>query len=73
MCRGLDLPSLRPVGCRQRSEGVVVTKVDPNGLAAEHGFQTGDIILEVGGKKVSSPADVRTALNERRRRASARC
>ncbi len=46
------------------SEGVVVTKVDPDGAGSEHGFQTGDIILEVGGKKVSSPADVRTALNE---------
>jgi serine protease Do len=46
------------------SEGVVVTKVDPNGVASEHGFQTGDVILEVGGKKVAHPADVRSALNE---------
>jgi serine protease Do len=46
------------------SEGVVVTKVDPDGVASEQGLATGDVILEVGGKKVSSPADVRTALNE---------
>src|SRR5712692_7097276 len=46
------------------SEGVVVTKVDPNGVASEHGFQTGDVILEVSGKKVAHPADVRSALNE---------
>jgi serine protease Do len=46
------------------SEGVVVTKVDPSGVASEHGFQTGDVILEVGGKKVANPADVRSALNE---------
>ncbi|HEY7247669.1 MAG TPA: Do family serine endopeptidase [Xanthobacteraceae bacterium] len=46
------------------SEGVVVTKVDPDGVASEHGFQTGDVILEVGGKKVAHPSDVRSALNE---------
>ena len=46
------------------SEGVVVTKVDPDGIASEHGFQTGDVILEVAGKKVSHPSDVRNALNE---------
>jgi serine protease Do len=44
------------------SEGVVVTDVDPNGVASEHGFKTGDVIVEVGGKKVANPADVRTAL-----------
>ncbi|TMJ31234.1 MAG: Do family serine endopeptidase [Alphaproteobacteria bacterium] len=46
------------------SEGVVVTKVDPNGIGSEYGLQTGDVILEVGGKKVAQPADVRSALNE---------
>jgi serine protease Do len=40
-------------------EGVVVTGVDPSGVAADHGFSTGDVILEVAGKQVSSPADVR--------------
>jgi len=46
------------------SDGVVVTTVDPSGIASEHGFQTGDVILEVGGKKVANPADVRNALSE---------
>src|SRR5947209_2325627 len=46
------------------SEGVVITNVEPNGVAAEHGMQTGDVILEVGGKKVGSPADIRTALGD---------
>jgi serine protease Do len=46
------------------SEGAVVTKVDPNGIASEHGFATGDVILEVGGKKVTNPADVRNALSD---------
>ena len=47
--------------------GVVVTAVDPNGIAADHGFQLGDVILDVGGKKVSNPADVRQALADARK------
>ena len=43
-------------------KGVVVTAVDPEGPAAEHGFKEGDIILNVGGKSVASVGDVRTAL-----------
>jgi serine protease Do len=46
--------------------GVVVTQVDPDGLAAEHGFRAGDVILDVGGKSVSTPAQVRDALREAR-------
>jgi serine protease Do len=38
--------------------GVVVTGVEPNSAAAEHGFQRGDVILEVDGKAVSTPAEV---------------
>jgi serine protease Do len=44
------------------TEGVVVTNVDPNGIASEHGFKTGDVILEVAGKKVGAPGDVRDAV-----------
>jgi serine protease Do len=47
-------------------KGVVVTAVDPEGPAAEHGFKEGDIILNVGGKSVSSVRDVRTALTAAR-------
>ena len=32
----------------------VVTAVDPEGPAAEHGLQTGDVILDVGGKAVGN-------------------
>jgi serine protease Do len=45
-------------------QGVVVTQVDPDGAAAVHGFKTCDVILDVGGKSVNAPADVRKALNE---------
>ena len=44
-------------------KGVVVVAVDPDGPAAEHGVQTGDVILNVGGKSVSNVSDVRSALN----------
>jgi serine protease Do len=46
------------------SDGVVVTEVDPDGVASEHGLKNGDIILEVGGSKVASVADVRKAMGE---------
>ena len=43
-------------------KGVAVVSVDPNGPAAERGFQTGDIILDVGGKSVANANDVRQAI-----------
>jgi serine protease Do len=45
-------------------KGVVVTSVDPDGPAAEHGVKTGDVILNVGGKSVASVGDVRSALSD---------
>jgi serine protease Do len=46
------------------SNGVVVTEVDPDGVASEHGLKTGDVILDVAGKKVATPADVRNAVSD---------
>jgi serine protease Do len=45
-------------------EGVVVLGVDPNGPAAQNGVQTGDVILDVGGKAVQTPSQVREAINQ---------
>jgi serine protease Do len=62
---GLTLaPAARVSGAG--SEGVVVTGVDSGGVAADHGFATGDIILEIAGKSVSTPADVRDAIKTSR-------
>jgi serine protease Do len=67
---GTDVPRLgltvSPAGqvAGSGSEGVVVTDVDPNGLASDQGVKTGDVILEVGGKKVANPSDVRSALKD---------
>jgi serine protease Do len=45
------------------SRGVVVTNVNPDGPAAEHGIRTGDVILDVSGKAVNTPSDVRQAIS----------
>ncbi len=46
------------------TQGVVVTQVEQDGAAAAHGFKTGDVILDVGGKAVNAPADVSRAMND---------
>jgi serine protease Do len=44
-------------------EGVVITSLDGDGLAAEAGLRVGDVILQVGGTEVDSPRDVTEALS----------
>jgi serine protease Do len=46
------------------AQGVVVVGVEPGSPAADRGLKTGDVILQVGGKPVSSVKDVRGALDE---------
>jgi len=48
-------------------KGVLVTAVAEGGVAAEHGFQVGDVILDVGGRMVSTPAEVREGLSDARK------
>ncbi len=43
-------------------DGVVVTGVEPGSTAADRGFKEGDVILEVAGKTVATPGEVRDAL-----------
>jgi serine protease Do len=57
---GLTLAPANAAGAGSR--GVAVTAVDPNGSAAGRGIKEGDVILDVAGKAVSSPADVRQQL-----------
>jgi serine protease Do len=63
----LDSPqlglSLAPAG---REPGVVVADVDPASPAADFGFKPGDVILEVAGKAVATPVEVRRALGKAR-------
>ena len=58
---GLTLAPAGDVG-GAGNQGVAVTAVDPNGPAAEHGIKTGDVILDIAGKTVSKPEDVRQEL-----------
>ena len=44
-------------------KGVAVLGVEPDGPAADHGFETGDVILDVGGKPVANASQVREALS----------
>ena len=44
--------------------GVVVMGMDPDGPAAEHGIQTGDVILRIGSNAVTNSGDVRNALKQ---------
>lgn len=46
------------------AEGVIVVDLDKGGPAFEHGFKVGDVILDVGGKKVATPVDVRNAIRD---------
>jgi serine protease Do len=46
------------------NKGVVVTNLDPDGTAAEHGLQSGDVILNVAGKGIDNAGDLRSALKD---------
>jgi len=45
------------------ADGVAITDVNPDSVAAERGVQAGDVILDAGGKSVSKPDDVAQALD----------
>jgi serine protease Do len=55
--------SLAPAGSEP---GVVVADIDPSGPAADSGLRTGDVILEVAGKTVDTPAQVSKVLGDAR-------
>ena len=45
-------------------DGVVVSDVDPDGVAAQKGLSVGDVILDVGGKAVTRPSDLTSAFDD---------
>jgi serine protease Do len=47
-------------------KGVAIVGVDPNGPAAEQGLATGQVILEVAGKPVSTAQDVKSGVADAR-------
>lgn len=54
----------RSLGVEADAKGVVVTRVDPNGLAYEAGIRPGDLILSVQGELVRSAADLQQELRK---------
>jgi serine protease Do len=62
--RSVDVPKLGlSLAPARNGEGVTVTQVDPNGSASDQ-LQTGDVILDINGKSVTTPADVRRVVSE---------
>ncbi|MDJ1159009.1 Do family serine endopeptidase [Chelatococcus sp. SYSU_G07232] len=60
---GLELAPATSVGGAGR-EGVVIVGVEPGSPAEDRGLRSGDVIVEVSGRKVETPADVRKAVAE---------
>jgi serine protease Do len=48
-------------------KGVIIANVDTNGSAADSGLNQGDVIVSVGGTKVSTPADVEKQVSDARK------
>ena len=62
---GLELaPASEAGGPNQK--GVAIVGVDPSGQAAAQGLTSGDVILDVSGKPVSTPGEVKTEINAAR-------
>lgn len=65
---GMQLQSLTPESAKRlgtkQTHGVIVTGLEPDGMAATAGIQPGDIILSVNGKKVSTVAELKAAVDK---------
>jgi len=48
-------------------KGVAIMQVDPEGAAAQQGIKAGDVILEIAGRFVTEPSEVKQALGEARK------
>jgi serine protease Do len=66
---GMTVQDLTPELARQlnidrETEGVVVTDVQPGGLAVRGGIRPGDFIVAIGGRSIQSAGDFRDALRD---------
>ncbi|MCU0832139.1 MAG: Do family serine endopeptidase [Rhizobiaceae bacterium] len=48
-------------------EGLVITAIDPDGLAADQGLAPGDVILELNGRDIKDIEDISKALEDARK------
>jgi serine protease Do len=65
---GLTLQPLTPdiadqLELPKNTSGVVIAEVDPSGRAASAGLREGDVIQQVNGRSVRTPAEVKSALD----------
>jgi Do/DeqQ family serine protease len=63
---GLTVEPLTPEIARnlgiKRTEGVVISEVDPDGAAAAADLRAGDVVLQVNGQVVKTPTELKSAL-----------
>jgi serine protease Do len=59
---GIQLAPAKDVAGAAGDKGVAIAGVDPNGTAAEQGLAAGQVILDVGGKPVSTPDEVKAEI-----------
>lgn len=64
---GLSLAPASEYG-QGASEGVAIVSVKPGSVADDKGLRSGDIIVEVAGRPVSSPTDVANGVSDVRRK-----
>ena len=67
---GLSVQPLTPdlaesAGVPRGAQGLIVTDVDPSGIAAESGLQEGDVIEKVDGKVVKTGEDLKASLDRK--------
>ena len=66
---GLGLAAVTPQTRRvfnldDSTQGVLITKVDPDSDAADKGLQPGDVVMSVSNKMVRTPADIQKGISE---------
>ncbi len=63
---GLDPAKRKAFGLGERTTGVVVTDVDPDGPAFDKGVRPGDVIVAVGNDEISRPQEFREGVADAR-------
>lgn len=69
---GLTVMNLSPAVAEElaidtANEGVVVSEVEPDSMAARVGFQKGDLVQALNGERMERSRDIETAVKERKR------
>jgi Do/DeqQ family serine protease len=57
-------------GVPRMTQGVIITELDPDGVAANSGLQEGDVIVKVDGHPVKSVEELRSALDRQDKKPS---